>query len=150
MKKSDQQTFFGITRDNQFVTPKSPSILPSITKYSLLYLASERFGLEAIEGDVRLDELDKFAEAGACGTAAIIAPIAGIQNGDDFHVFYSETEVGPVTKKLYDELVGIQFGDVETPDGWILKSNKLKKSSFMENGDFLILFSLSERLCRHR
>ena len=113
--------FFGITRDNQFVTPKSPSILPSITKYSLLYLASERFGLEAIEGDVRLDELDKFAEAGACGTAAIIAPIAGIQNGDDFHVFYSETEVGPVTKKLYDELVGIQFGDVEAPDGWIFE-----------------------------
>lgn len=113
--------FFGITRDNQFVTPKSPSILPSITKYSLLYLSSERFGLEAIEGDVRLDELDKFAEAGACGTAAIIAPIAGIQNGDDFHVFYSETEVGPVTKKLYDELVGIQFGDVEAPDGWIFE-----------------------------
>ncbi|CFQ79044.1 TPA: branched-chain amino acid aminotransferase [Streptococcus agalactiae] len=113
--------FFGITKDNQFITPLSPSILPSITKYSLLYLAKERFGMEAIEGDVFVDELDKFTEAGACGTAAVISPIGGIQNGDDFHVFYSETEVGPVTRKLYDELVGIQFGDVEAPEGWIYK-----------------------------
>lgn len=113
--------FFGITKDNQFITPLSPSILPSITKYSLLYLAKERFGMEAIEGDVFVDELDKFTEAGACGTAAVISPIGGIQNGDDFHVFYSETEVGPETRKLYDELVGIQFGDVEAPEGWIYK-----------------------------
>ncbi|AFV72432.1 Branched-chain-amino-acid aminotransferase [Streptococcus agalactiae] len=113
--------FFGITKDNQFITPLSPSILPSITKYSLLYLAKERFGMEAIEGDVFVDELDKFTESGACGTAAVISPIGGIQNGDDFHVFYSETEVGPVTRKLYDELVGIQFGDVEAPEGWIYK-----------------------------
>ncbi|HGA2491766.1 TPA: branched-chain amino acid aminotransferase [Streptococcus agalactiae] len=115
--------FFGITKDNQFITPLSPSILPSITKYSFLYLAKERFGMEAIEGDVFVDELDKFTEAGACGTAAVISPIGGIQNGDDFHVFYSETEVGPVTRKLYDELVGIQFGDVEAPEGWIYKVN---------------------------
>lgn len=113
--------FFGITHDNQFITPKSPSILPSITKYSLLYLAHDRFGMEAIEGDVHLAELDKFAEAGACGTAAVISPIAGIQNGDDFHVFYSETETGPVTRKLYEELVGIQFGDVEAPEGWVVE-----------------------------
>lgn len=72
--------FFGITKDNQFITPLSPSILPSITKYSLLYLAKERFGMEAIEGDVFVDELDKFTEAGACGTAAVISPIGGIQN----------------------------------------------------------------------
>ena len=115
--------FFGITKDNQFITPISPSILPSITKYSLLYLAKERLGLEAIEGDVRLDELDKFSEAGACGTAAVISPIGGIQNGEDFHVFYSETEVGPVTKKLYEELTGIQFGDVEAPENWIINLN---------------------------
>ena len=113
--------FFGITHDNQFITPKSPSILPSITKYSLLHLAKERFGMEAIEGDVYLEELDKFAEAGACGTAAVITPIAGVQVNDDFHVFYSETETGPVTKKLYDELVGIQFGDVTGPEGWIFE-----------------------------
>ncbi|MGX7329859.1 branched-chain amino acid aminotransferase [Enterococcus bulliens] len=111
--------FFGITADNRFITPKSPSILPSITKYSLLYLASERLGLEAIEGDICIDRLDEFVEAGACGTAAVISPIGGIQTKNDFHVFYSETEVGPVTKSLYEELVGIQFGDKEAPEGWI-------------------------------
>ncbi|MGT2754043.1 branched-chain amino acid aminotransferase [Streptococcus ovis] len=113
--------FFGITADNEFVTPLSPSILPSITKYSLLYLAEHRLGMKAIEGDVFLDDLDKFVEAGACGTAAVISPIGGVQHGDDFHVFYSETEVGPVTRRLYDELTGIQFGDVEAPEGWIVK-----------------------------
>ncbi|OOH89881.1 branched chain amino acid aminotransferase [Pasteurellaceae bacterium 15-036681] len=113
--------FFGITKDNKFITPISPSILPSITKYSLLHLAKERFGMEAIEGDVYINELDQFAEAGACGTAAVITPIGGIQYGDNFHVFHSETEVGPVTKKLYAELTGIQFGDVEAPEGWIVK-----------------------------
>ena len=113
--------FFGITRDNKFITPLSPSILPSITKYSLLYLAKERLGMETIEGDVYINELDQFAEAGACGTAAVISPIGGIQYGDDFHVFYSETDVGPITKRLYEELTGIQFGDVEAPEGWIVK-----------------------------
>lgn len=113
--------FFGITADNEFITPLSPSILPSITKFSLLYLAEKRFGMKAIQGDVKIAELDKFVEAGACGTAAVISPIGGVQHGDDFHVFYSETEVGPVTHKLYDELTGIQFGDVEAPEGWIFK-----------------------------
>lgn len=111
--------FFGITANNEFVTPISPSILPSITKYSLLYLSKERLGMTVIEGDCPIDKLDRFVEAGACGTAAAISPIGGIQNGDDFHVFYSETEVGPVTQRLYDELIGIQFGDVEAPEGWI-------------------------------
>lgn len=111
--------FFGITKNNEFITPKSPSILPSITKYSLLYLAEKRLGLKAVEGDVYVDDLDKFAEAGACGTAAVISPIGGVQHGEKFHVFYSETEVGPVTRRLYDELIGIQFGDIEAPEGWI-------------------------------
>ncbi|EAY14353.1 branched chain aminotransferase precursor, putative [Trichomonas vaginalis G3] len=113
--------FFGITKDNKFITPLSPSILPSITKYSLLHLAKERLGMEAIEGSIRIDSLDQFQEAGACGTAAVISPIGGIQYGDKFHVFFSETEVGPITKKLYNELVGIQYGDVPAPEGWIVK-----------------------------
>ncbi|GAX47533.1 branched-chain amino acid aminotransferase [Pseudolactococcus reticulitermitis] len=113
--------FFGITKDNEFVTPLSPSILPSITKYSLLYLAEHRLGLKASEGDVYVDDLEKFSEAGACGTAAVISPIGGIQNGDNYHVFYSETEVGPITRQLYNELVGIQKGDVTAPEGWIYK-----------------------------
>ena len=113
--------FFGITKDNEFVTPLSPSILPSITKYSLLQLAEERLGLKPVEGDVPIDDLDRFIEAGACGTAAVISPIGGIFYKDKLHVFYSETEVGPLTKRLYDELVGIQFGDIEAPEGWIVK-----------------------------
>lgn len=113
--------FFGITQDNRFVTPLSPSILPSITKYSLLYLAKHHLGLEAVEEDVYLDALSEFKEAGACGTAAVISPIGGIQNDTKFHVFYSETEVGPITQKLYDELVGIQFGDRKAPKDWIRK-----------------------------
>lgn len=113
--------FFGITKDNRFVTPKSPSILPSITKYSLLYLAEHHLGMQVEEGDVYIDKLDEFSEAGACGTAAVISPIGGIQHGENFHVFYSETEVGPVTRKLYEELTGIQFGDIEAPEGWIVK-----------------------------
>lgn len=113
--------FFGITKDHKFITPYSPSILPSITKYSLLYLAKERLGLEVEESDVYVDELDQFAEAGACGTAAVISPIGGIQYKEDFHVFYSETEVGPITQKLYNELTGIQYGEVPAPEGWIVK-----------------------------
>ncbi len=113
--------FFGITKDNKFVTPKSPSILPSITKYSLMYLAENYLKMEVAERDCEIDKIDEFVEAGACGTAAVITPIGGIDYKDKLHVFFSETEVGPVTKKLYDTLVGIQFGDVEAPEGWIVK-----------------------------
>lgn len=112
--------FFGITKDNTFITPQSPSILPSITKKSLLYLAENHFGLDVVEGDVYVTELDQFKEAGAMGTAAVIAPIGGLHYNGRLHVFYSEDEVGPVTKKLYDELIGIQFGDRPAPEGWIV------------------------------
>ncbi|WP_221912781.1 branched-chain amino acid aminotransferase [Streptococcus halichoeri] len=113
--------FFGITADNEFITPLSPSILPSITKYSLLELAETRLGMKVIEGDVFIDQLERFVEAGACGTAAVISPIGGIQYKNNLHVFYSQTEVGPVTRRLYDELVGIQFGEIKAPEGWIVK-----------------------------
>ncbi|MTI47436.1 MAG: branched-chain amino acid aminotransferase [Firmicutes bacterium] len=113
--------FFGITNDDKFITPNSPSILPSITKYSLMHIAKEYLEMEVIERDVFIDKLDEFKEAGACGTAAVITPIGGIEYKGDLHVFHSETEVGPVTKKLYDTLYGIQFGDVEAPEGWIVE-----------------------------
>ncbi|SKC92119.1 branched-chain amino acid aminotransferase [Maledivibacter halophilus] len=113
--------FFGITKDNKFITPKSPSILPSITKYSLLYIAENYLKMEVEERDVLIDNLDEFKEAGACGTAAVITPIGGIEYKNKLHVFHSETEVGPVTKKLYDTLYGIQFGDVDAPEGWIVE-----------------------------
>ena len=115
--------FFGITKNGEFVTPQSPSILPSITKYSLLYLAEHYLNMQVSERDVFIDRLDEYAEAGACGTAAVITPIGGIQWKDKLHVFHSETEVGPVIRKLYDTLCGIQFGDVQAPEGWIVKVN---------------------------
>jgi len=111
--------FFGITKDNVFVTPASSSILPSITKKSLIYIAKNYLNMEVEIRDVFIDKLDELKEAGACGTAAIISPIGRIDYKDKKHVFYSETEVGPITKKLYDILTGIQFGDVEAPEGWI-------------------------------
>lgn len=113
--------FFGITKDNKFITPKSPSILPSVTKYSLISVAKDYLNMEVEERDVYIDKLDEFAEAGACGTAAVITPIGGIEYKGKLHVFYSENEVGPVTKKLYDTLIGIQFGDIKAPEGWILE-----------------------------
>jgi branched-chain amino acid aminotransferase len=102
--------FFGITNDNKF-----------ITKYSLLEIAKDYLNMEVEERDVLIDEIDEFKEAGACGTAAVITPIGGIMHKGKLHVFHSETEVGPITKKLYDTLCGIQLGDVEGPKGWIVK-----------------------------
>jgi branched-chain amino acid aminotransferase len=113
--------FYGITKDNKFITPKSPSILPSITKYSLMQVAKEFLGMEVEEGDVYIDKLDIFSEAGACGTAAVITPIGSITYKDASHVFYSQQKVGPVTKKLYETLTGIQFGEVKAPEGWIVE-----------------------------
>ncbi len=111
--------FFGITYDNVFVTPKSPSILPSITKYSLLHVAEKYLGMKTEERDVFVDDLSEFKEAGACGTAAVISPIGGIMHKGKYHVFHSETDVGPVTRQLYDTLTGIQYGDIEAPEGWV-------------------------------
>ncbi|MEE0933564.1 branched-chain amino acid aminotransferase [Clostridium sp. D43t1_170807_H7] len=113
--------FFGITKNNEFVTPKSPSVLPSITKYSLMEIAEKYLNMPVYERKVPIDSLDEFKEAGACGTAAVITPIGGIEYKGELHVFYSETEVGPITKELYRILCGIQFGDVEAPEGWIYK-----------------------------
>lgn len=114
--------FFAIEKGtNRFITPTSPSILPSITKYSLLYVAEHRLGLEVEEGEVFINELDRYSEAGACGTAAVISPIGSITHEENKHVFYSETEVGPITQRLYDELTGIQYGNVEAPEGWIVE-----------------------------
>lgn len=113
--------FFGITKNNEFVTPVSPSILPSITKYSLIHLADKYLGMTVLERDCPIDGIDEFIEAGACGTAAVITPIGGISYKDKLHVFHSETEVGPITRKLYDTLTGIQYGDVDAPEGWIVK-----------------------------
>lgn len=125
IEEAGSANFFGVTKDGKkFITPESPSILPSVTKFSLLYLAEHELGLEVEQGDIFIDQLDQFSEAGACGTAAVISPIGAIVDGDKKHVFYSETEVGPVTQKLYDTLTGIQFGEIEGPEGWVFKVNE--------------------------
>lgn len=111
--------FFGITKNNEFVTPLSPSVLPSITKYSLMEISEKYLHMPIYEREIPIDYLDQFKEAAACGTAAVITPIGGIEYKGKLHVFYSETEVGPITKELYRILCGIQFGDVEAPEGWI-------------------------------
>ena len=114
--------FFGITKDNKFVTPKSPSILPSITKYSLMHIAEKYLGLKVEERPAAIDKLDEFVEAGACGTAAVITPIGSIFHNGKLHTFYADgKEAGPVTKKLYDTLTGIQRGEIEGPEGWLVE-----------------------------
>lgn len=109
-----------ITKDNKVVTPKSNSILPSITRRSLLYVAKEYLGLEVEEREVDVKELKDFAEAGLCGTAAVISPIGKIvDHGNEICLPSGMGEMGPVTKKLYDTLTGIQMGRIEAPEGWI-------------------------------
>ncbi|MDP3387585.1 MAG: branched-chain amino acid aminotransferase [Eubacteriales bacterium] len=113
--------FFGITHDETFVTPESYSILPSITKQSLLYLAEHYMHLKTQQRDVCVDKLNEFKEAGACGTAAVITPIGSITHKGKKHVFYSEDKVGPMTMTLFNTLTNIQFGDLEAPKDWIYR-----------------------------
>lgn len=112
--------FIFVTKDNKVVTPKSGSILPSITRRSLMYVAKEYLGLEAEEREVYKDELKDFAECGLCGTAAVISPVGKIvDHGTEICLPSGMTDMGPVTKKLYDTLTGIQMGRIEAPEGWI-------------------------------
>jgi len=108
--------FLFVTKDNKVVTPKSDSILPSITRRSLVYVAKEYLGLEVEEREVYFDEVKDFAECGLCGTAAVISPVGKIvDHGKEICMPSGMTEMGPVTKKLYETLTGIQMG----PEGWI-------------------------------
>lgn len=112
--------FIFITKDNKLVTPKSDSILPSITRRSLVYVAKEYLGMEVEEREVYLDELENFAECGLCGTAAVISPVGKIvDHGKEICLPSGMDDMGPVTKKLYDTLTGIQMGRIEAPEGWI-------------------------------
>ncbi len=112
--------FLFITKDNKVVTPKSDSILPSITRRSLMYVAKEYLGLEVEEREVFIDEVKDFAECGLCGTAAVISPVGKIVNHGEEICFPSGMEkMGPTIQKLYDTLTGIQMGRIEAPEGWI-------------------------------
>ena len=109
-----------ITKDGKVVTPKSDSILPSITRRSLIQVAKEYLGLEAEERPVYLDEIGEFAECGLCGTAAVISPVGKIvDHGKEICFPSGMDEMGPVIKKLYETLTGIQMGHIEAPEGWI-------------------------------
>ena len=102
------------------VVPKSPSILPSITRRSLMVVAKDILGIEVVERPVKLEEVKDFAECGLCGTAAVISPVGKIVDHGEEICFPSGMEkMGPVTQKLYDTLTGIQMGRIEGPEGWI-------------------------------
>jgi branched-chain amino acid aminotransferase len=112
--------FFGITKDNRFVTPSSSSILCSVTNKSLQQLAAD-FGMAVERRNIKVGELEEFAEVGACGTAAVITPVYSITHGDRVYTFGKEHEAGPTLTKLFRELQGIQYGDVEDRHKWMLK-----------------------------
>ena len=112
--------FLFVTKDGKVVTPKSGSILPSITRRSLIYVAKEYLGLEVEEREVFFDEVKDFAECGLCGTAAVISPVGKIvDHGKEICMPSGMEKMGPVTQKLYDTLTGIQMGRLEAPEGWI-------------------------------
>ena len=114
--------FIFITKDGKLVTPKSDSILPSITRRSIMYVAEHYLGMEVEHREVYFDEVKDFAEAGLCGTAAVISPIGKIvDHGKEILIPSGMNEMGPITKKLYDTLTGIQMGHIEAPKGWIKK-----------------------------
>lgn len=101
---------------NKLVTPKSDTILPSITRRSLLYVAKEYLGMEVEERPVALSEIGDFTECGLCGTAAVISPVGTIvDHGREIRY----AGMGPTIQKLYDTLTGIQMGRLPAPDGWI-------------------------------
>ena len=114
--------FLFVTKDNKVVTPKSDTILPSITRRSLLHVAKEYLGLEVEEREIYVEELKDFAECGLCGTAAVISPVGKIvDHGKEICFPSGMSEMGPITKKLYDTLTGIQMGRLEAPKGWIVE-----------------------------
>ncbi len=112
--------FLFVTKDGKVVTPKSDSILPSITRRSLVYVAKEYLGLEVEEREVYFSEVADFAECGLCGTAAVISPVGKINDhGKEICFPSGMDDMGPVIKKLRETLTGIQMGEIEAPEGWI-------------------------------
>ena len=103
-------------KGNTLVTPKSETILPSITRRSIVHVAKEYLGMEVEERPVSIDEIGDFEEAGLCGTAAVISPLGTI---DDHGKLTHYAGFGPKIQKLYDTLTGIQMGRIPAPEGWI-------------------------------
>ena len=107
--------FFAVTKSGEYLTPKADSILPSITNKSLLQLALD-LGMKAEKRPIRFDEIKTFTEVGACGTAGVITPIRKIVRGDKTYKFGDDC--GPVCRKLYDNLTGIQYGELPDHHNW--------------------------------
>jgi len=111
-----------VTKNNEVVTPKSSTILPSITRRSLMYVAEHYLGLKAIEREIYKEELSDFKECALCGTAAVLSPVGKIVDHDKEILLPSGMEKsGEITQKLYDTLTGIQMGRIEAPEGWIFE-----------------------------
>ncbi len=114
--------FIFITKDGKLVTPKSDSILPSITRRSIMVVAEKYLGMTVEHREVPFAEVPEFAECGLCGTAAVISPVGSINDHGKEIVFPSgKEEMGPVLTKLYTTLRGIQMGEIEAPEGWIVE-----------------------------
>lgn len=112
--------FLFVTKDNKIVTPKSNSILPSITRRSLMTVAKDYLGLEVEEREVFFDEVPEFVECGLCGTAAVISPVGCVNDhGKEIIFANGHEQMGPVITKLRETLTGIQMGTIEAPEGWI-------------------------------
>ena len=111
-----------VKKDGTLVVPQSftDSILPSITRRSLVDVAEKMLGMTVEQRPVRFDEIDQFVECGMCSTAAVISPVGQIDNGDK-SVVYGMEHVGPVMKKLRETLTGIQSGAIEDQFGWVHK-----------------------------
>ncbi|MBO5737964.1 branched-chain amino acid aminotransferase [bacterium] len=109
-----------ITKDNVVVTPKSNTILPSVTRRSLMYVAEHYLGLKVEERAIPFEEISEFKECALCGTAAVLSPVGRIDNKEQTIEFdYNNKGIGEISKKLYDTLLGIQMGLIEAPEGWI-------------------------------
>jgi len=114
--------FIFITKDGTLVTPKSDSILPSITRRSICYVAEHILGMKVEHREVLFSEVPDFAECGLCGTAAVISPVGRIfDHGKEIDFPAGMEEMGPHTKKLYETLTGIQKCEIESPEGWIVE-----------------------------
>ncbi len=117
LDESGSSNFFGVIGDNRYVTPKSSSVLPSITNMSVMEIAADT-GMTVEQRNVAVEELADFSEAGCCGTAAVISPVGSITHREKKYTYCQDGQIGPVCTRLYKELSGIQFGEIEDRFGW--------------------------------
>ena len=122
VEESGGANFLFVDKDGNLVVPQShtDSILPSITRRSLVDVAENYLGIKVTQRPVRFDEIDQFVECGMCGTAAVISPVGEVDS-DDKKIVYGMEHVGPVMKKLRETLTGIQSGEIEDKFGWVHK-----------------------------